>query len=190
MRHLLFIILGFIAINMTMSCSSKADKQKGNQTADSLDKESMAQRQHEDSLQIEQMEKKLKEDKIALLKQLYENVVYPKDDNVGASEAFSKNFIRHLSEKVAKALSDYDDGIEYEVVNNDNSPKLYLFGDQGDYGNEGPKISYDYVGKGWFKVTISGEMSLKVKIDSDKDDDDNLIITGLEIPNYNISIKP
>ena len=190
MRHLLFIILGFIAINMTLSCSSKADKQKGNQTADSLDKESMAQRQHEDSLQIEQMEEKLKEDKIALLKQLYENVVYPKDDNVGASEAFSKNFIRHLSEKVAKALSDYDDGIEYEVVNNDNSPKLYLFGDQGDYGNEGPKISYDYVGKGWFKVTISDEMFLKVKIDSDKDDDDNLIITGLEIPNYNISIKP
>lgn len=190
MRHLLFIILGFIAISMTSSCSSKADKQKGNQTADLLDKKSMAQRQHEDSLQNEQIEEKLKEDKIALLKQLYENVVYPKDDNVGASEAFSKNFIRHLSEKVAKALSDYDDGIEYEVVNNDNSPKLYLFGDQGDYGNEGPKISYDYVGKGWFKVTISGEMSLKVKIDSDKDDDDNLIITGLEIPNYNISIKP
>ena len=95
---------------------------------------------------------------------------------------------RRLLNYIAYCLEQYLE--VYEVVNNDNSPKLYLFGDQGDYGNEGPKISYDYVGKGWFKVTISGEMFLKVKIDSDKDDDDNLIITGLEIPNYNISIKP
>lgn len=193
MKHLIFIFLAIFALGMASSCSSKADKLKEQQLADSLRKDSIARQMREDSIQREQKEEELKDEKIAFLKQFYENAVYPVDDNIGSIESYSKNFIRHLSDKVAKALSDYDEGIDDGSGNADQKegiPALYVLGDEGDYGNEGPKITYDYEGNGWFKVTISGTTTLKIKVDSDKDDDENFIITGVEIPNYNISVKP
>ena len=93
-------------------------------------------------------------------------------------QAYKKNVFAFLA---------FEDGSE---ISKSSSPQYYLFGDEGDYGNEGPKITYDYEGNGWFKVTISGSTTLKIKVDSDKDDDENFIITGVEIPNYNISVKP
>lgn len=193
MKYLVFAFLAIMAIGMASSCSSKADKLREQQIADSLHKDSFARVMREDSIQNAQREEELKNDKISFLKQFYENVVYPVDDNIGSDAAFAKNFERHLSDKVAKALSNYDDGIDDGSGNADQKnggPALYVFGDEGDYGNEGPKITYDYEGNGWFKVIISGSTTLKIKVDSDKDDDENFIITGVEIPNYNISVKP
>lgn len=193
MKHLIFALLGILAVGMASSCSSKADKLREQQIADSLHKDSIARVMREDSIRNAQREEELKNDKISFLKQFYENVVYPVDDNIGSDAAFAKNFERHLSDKVAKALSNYDDGIDDGSGNADQKnggPALYVFGDEGDYGNEGPKITYDYEGNGWFKVTISGSTTLKIKVDSDKDDDENFIITGVEIPNYSITVKP
>lgn len=194
MRNLIFAFLALVALGTVSSCSSKADKQKEQQMADSLRKDSIARQVREDSIHNAQREEQLKDDKIAFLKQFYENVVYPTDDNIGSLDAFSENFERHLSDKVREALCNYDDGIDDGSGNadrKDGGPALYVLGDEGDYGNEGPKMSYDYEGNGWFKVTISGtNTTLKIKVDSDKDDEENFIITGLEIPNYGITVKP
>ena len=193
MRNLIFAFLALMALGTVSSCSSKSDKQKEQQMADSLRKDSIARQVREDSLQNAQHEEELKEDKIAFLKHFYENVVYSVDANIGSDAAFAKNFERHLSDKVREALCNYDDGIDDGSGNadrKDGSPALYVLGDEGDYGNEGPKISYDYEGNGWFKVTISGSTTLKIKVDSDKDVEENFIITGLEIPNYGITVKP
>lgn len=193
MKHLILAFLAILAVSMASSCSSKADKLREQQIADSLHKDSIARVMREDSIRNAQREEELKNDKISFLKQFYENVVYPVDDNIGSDAAFAKNFERHLSDKVAKALSNYDDGIDDGSGNADQKnggPALYVFGDEGDYGNEGPKITYDYESNGWFKVTISGSTTLKIKVDSDKDDDENFIITGVEIPNYSITVKP
>ena len=193
MRNLIFVFSAIMALGTISSCSSKAEKLREQQTADSLRKDSIARVMREDSIQKAQREEELKDDKIAFLKQFYENVVYSVDANIGSDVAFSKNFERHLSDKVKEALSNYDDGIDDGSGNADQKnggPALYVFGDEGDYGNEGPKITYDYEGNGWFKVTISNSTTLKIKVDSDKDDDENFIITGVEIPNYGISVKP
>lgn len=193
MKHLILAFLAILAVSMASSCSSKADKLREQQIADSLRKDSIAREMREDSIQKAQREEDLKEQKIAFLKQFYENVIYSVDANIGSDAAFAKNFERHLSDKVAKALSNYDDGIDDGSGNADQKnggPALYVFGDEGDYGNEGPKIAYDYEGNGWFKVTISGSTTLKIKVDSDSDDDENFIITGVEIPNYGITVKP
>lgn len=191
MKKLVFAFLAILAVGMASSCSSKADKLREQQIADSLRKDSIARVMREDSIQKAQREEELKEQKIAFLKQFYANVVYSVDANLGSDEAFAKNFTRHLSDKVKKALTDYDDGIEDgSEMSKSSSPQYYLFGDEGDYGNEGPKITYTYEDNGWFKVTIAGSTTVKIKVDSDKDDDENFIITGVEIPNYNISVKP
>lgn len=183
MKNFIFILTAIMLFAcVSSSCTSKADKQKDQQVADL---------QSEDSIQKVQREEELKDEKIAFLKRFYENVIYPKDDNTDATDAFAKNFTRHLSEKVEKALTDYDSDIEdgAELAKN-NSPQYYLLGDEGDYGNEGPKMTYIYEGDGWFKISIGGTTTLRVKVDSDKDDDENFIITGLDIPNYNLSVKP
>lgn len=183
MKNLFLILIAIVAFSGMSSCTSKADKQKERelQIADSL---------RQDSIKTAQREEELKDDKIAFLKQFYATVIYSKDDD-RSFDAVGKNFTRHLSEKVARALIEYDDGIEDgSEMRKDNTPHYFVFGNEGDYGNEGPKMTYEYEGKGWFKVTILGEegTTLKIKVDSDKDDDEFFIITGIDIPYYDIHV--
>jgi hypothetical protein len=83
-------------------------------------------------------------------------------------------------------MSDYDDGID--DGGGASAPQMYLLGDQGDYEG-GPKITYKYLGDNWFKVDISGNITVKVRIESDPNDDENYIITGLVNKTYNINVK-
>lgn len=184
MKNLLLILIAIVAFSGMSSCTSKAEKQKEReqQIADSL---------RQDSIQKEQREEELKDDKIVFLKQFYATIIFPKDENIGSDMAYRENFTRHLSEKVAKALIEYDDGIEDgDGMSKDTDPHYYVFGDEGDYGNEPPKMAYEYEGKGWFKVTIDGyeKTILKIKVDSDNDDDEFFIITGLDIPRYDVHV--
>ena len=83
-------------------------------------------------------------------------------------------------------MSDYDDGID--DGGGASAPQMYLLGDQGD-DEGGPKITYKYLGDNWFKVDISGNITVKVRVESDPNDDENYIITGLVNKTYNINVK-
>ncbi len=188
MKKLLGLFLLLIAIGACMSCSSKADKIREQQIADSLRKDSIAKQQIADSIQKVKDEEKLNDDKIAFLKSFYKNVIYSVDDNLQSIEGYTQKFKKHLSTKVFKALANYDDGMEDGV--DPSSPKVYLFGDEGDYGNEGPNLKFEYLKDYWFKVTINGEMIVKIRVESDNDDDENFIITGVKNPTYKLDIEP
>lgn len=187
MKKILGLFLLLITIGACMSCSSKADKIREQQIADSLRKDSVAKQQIADSIQKIKDEEKLNEDKIAFLKSFYKNALYPTDDNIQTTEGYMKKFKKHLSDKVSKGLTAYDDGME---GGDPSEPKIYLFGDEGDYGDEGPKLQFEYLKNCWFKVTINGEQTVKIKIESDNEDEENFIVTGIKNPAYNLDIEP
>lgn len=192
MRKILFLAVALIAMIAASSCTSKADKLRQQQIADSIRQDSIKQEMRADSIKKAEEEAELKDEKIEFLKNFYKNVIYSNEQG-DSYLAFAKNFERHLSPKVKKALEDYDDGIVYDDDARDmeKNVNLYVLGDEGDYGDEGPKIDIKAEADNWFKVTISGtNTTLKIKIDSDPDDDENFIITGLDIPTYSIKVKP
>lgn len=187
MKKLLGLCLLIIA-GVYISCGSKTDKIREQQIADSLRKDSIAKQQVADSLQKVKDEEKLNEDKIAFLESFYKNVIYSTDDNTQASIGYGEKFKKHLSSKVSKGLAAYDDGMEDGV--DPSEPKIYLFGDEGDYGNEGPKLKIEYLKDCWFKVTINGERTIEIRVESDSEDDENFIVTGIKNPAYNLDIEP
>lgn len=185
MRKILGLCLLIVTAGACCSCGSKTDKAREQQIADSLRKDSI------DSIQRVKDEEKLNEDKIAFLKSFYKNVIYPIDANEKTSEGYEKKFSQHLSAKVFKALKDYDDGIEDGVVDSrEQGPKVFVFGDEGDYGDEGPVLNFEYLSDCWFKVTINRETVVKIRVESDKDDNENFIITGIKNPSYDLDIEP
>lgn len=188
MKKLLGLFLLLITVGACMSCSSKTDKIREQQIADSLRKDSIAKQQIADSIQKVKDEEKLNDDKIAFLKSFYKNAIYPTDDNVQSSEGYMQKFKKHLSAKVYKGLAAYDDGME--DGSDPSEPKVYLFGDEGDYGDEGPKLKFEYLKDCWFKVTINGGTTVKIKVESDSEDDENFIVTGVKNPSYNLDIEP
>lgn len=191
MRKILFWAIAFIAIVAASSCTSKADKLREQHIADSLHQDSIKQQMRADSIKKAEKEAELKDEKIEFLKDFYHNVIFTTDDNLASAESFGKNFERHLSAKVKKALEDYDDGIVYDDVRDqEKNVKLFVFGDEGDYSDEGPKLDIKAEADSWFKVTIIGSTTLKIKVESAPEDDENFIITGLDIPNYGIKVKP
>lgn len=191
MRKILFLAMALIAMIAASSCTSKADKLRQQQIADSIRQDSIKQEMRADSIKKAEKEAELKDQKIEFLKNFYKNVIY-NNDHGDSYLSFAKNFERHLSPKVKKTLEDYDDGIVYENDARDlqKNVNLFVFGDEGDYGDEGPKLNFEAETDNWFKVTISDNTTLKIKIDSDQEDDENFIITGLDIPSYSIKVKP
>lgn len=189
MRNLLSLSLLLLVALIPAACSSKADKAREQQIADSLRRDSIAA----DSLEKVKAEEALNDEKIEFLKSLYQNIIYPTDDNVDASFGYAEKFEKHLSAKVTKVLTDYDDGIDDgfggpgQPANTD--PQFYLLGDECDYGNVGPKISYECLKDGWFKVTIAKNKPLKIRVESDKDDEENFIITGVDLPMVGIKVE-
>ena len=189
MRSLLALPLLSLLVATPTACTSKADKAREQQIADSLRRDSIAA----DSLEKVKSEEALNDEKIEFLQSMYKNIIYTTDDNERASFGYAEKFKKHLSPEVTKALTDYDDGIDDgfggpgQPANTD--PQFYLLGDGGDYGNEGPKITYEYLKDGWFKVTIGANKPLKIRVESDKDDEENFIITGVDLPMYGIKVE-
>lgn len=146
---------------------------------------------YNDSISKEEKAAELKDKKIEFLKNFYKNTIYSSDEFGSESySAYTANFERHLSPKVKKALADYDDGIDYGQGEHGEYIKWFVLGDEGDYGDEGPKMDYEAEADNWFKVTISDKTTVRIKVDSDPEDDENFIVTGLECPNYGIKVTP
>lgn len=210
MRNFIFAFMALMALGMVASCSSKTDgqKEKEQQMADSLRRDSIAQQLRADSMkreeqiadslrknsiQKEQRKAELKDKKIAFLKDLYAKVIYPSDRTLfsGACEKYANQFERHLSAKVRKTLAYNFEGIDDGSGIQDDSPAWYVFRNgQQDWDGNGPKRTYIDEGDGWFKVIISGSTPVRINVDSDKDNDENFIITGVKIPSYGITVKP
>ena len=189
MRNLLSLSLLLLAALIPAACSSKEDMAREQQIADSLRRDSIAA----DSLEKVKAEEALNDEKIEFLKSMYKNIIYSVEPGYRTADGYAQKLKKHLSPEVAKALTDYDDGIDDgfggpgEPPHPD--PQFYLFGDEGDYGNVGPKMTYEYLKDGWFKVTIGNNKPLKIRVESDKDDEENFIITGVDLPMYGIKVE-
>ncbi|MFW5525857.1 MAG: hypothetical protein ACOCOW_02345 [Prevotella sp.] len=184
MRKLLLIFLALAAIGMTFSCNSKEKELRQQQIADSLRKDSILRQRQADSIAKAKEEAELNDEKIEFLKSMYKNVIYSGD--VGPSTDYAGKLLKHISPKVTKAMTDYDDGMDAEYVA--PGPKLYLLGDQGDYEG-GPKITIAYLGDNWFKVNISDHTTVKIRVESEPDDDESFVITGLVNKDFGINVK-
>ena len=189
MRKLLIIFMAFVAMSMTFSCNSKEKQIREQQIADSLRKDSIFRQHQADSIANAKKEAELNDKKIEFLQGIYKNVIYT--ENVGPNATdYAGKLVKHISPKVIKAMTDYDDGIDDGIQAGDASsdPCLYLLGDQGDYEG-GPKISYTYLGDNWFKVNISDHTTVKIRVESEPDDDESFVITGLVNKDYGINVK-
>lgn len=184
MRKLLYFAMALVAISMTFSCNSKEKQIREQQIADSLKKDSIFRQHQADSIAKAKEEAELNDEKIEFLKSMYKNVVYPED--VGPSSDYAGKLVKHISPKVTKAMTDYDDGMDAEY--SAPGPKLYLLGDEGDYEG-GPKITITYLGDNWFKVNISDHTIVKIRVESEPDDDESFVITGLVNKDYGINVK-
>lgn len=193
-KLLLLLCLGLpMMAGAGMSCSSKADKQREQAIADSLRKDSIAKQEVADSIAKAKKETEQKDAKIAFLKYLYKNIVFATNQTY---ESYAKKFKKHLSAKVAKALTDYDDGIDDGVGGPgqpaNTEPQFYLLRYSQDWEEGGPEITYEYIGDNWFKVSIEeGDVNnvQKIRVESDKEDEEFFIITGLEIPMLDLIVK-
>ena len=83
-------------------------------------------------------------------------------------------------------MTDYDDGMDAEYVA--PGQKLYIIGEQGDYEG-GPKITIAYLGDNWFKVNISDHTTVKIRVESEPDDDESFVITGLVNKDFGFNVK-
>ncbi|WP_308231317.1 hypothetical protein [uncultured Prevotella sp.] len=185
MKKIVYLFLVFITIGVVSSCNSKSAKEA------ELRKQMVADSIYNDSISKEEKAAELKDKKIEFLKNFYKNTIYSSDEFGSESySAYTANFERHLSPKVKKALADYDDGIDYGQGERGEYIKWFVLGDEGDYGDEGPKMDYEAEADNWFKVTISDKTTVRIKVDSDPEDDENFIVTGLECPNYGIKVTP
>ena len=183
MKKIVYLFLVFITIGVVSSCNSKSAKEA------ELRKQMVADSIYNDSISKEEKAAELKDKKIEFLKNFYKNTIYSSDEFGSESySAYTANFERHLSPKVKKALADYDDGIDYGQGEHGEYIKWFVLGDEGDYGDEGPKMDYEAEADNWFKVTISDKTTVRIKVDSDPEDDENFIVTGLECPNYGIKV--
>ena len=184
MRKLLIIFMAFVAMSMTFSCNSKEKQIREQQIADSLKKDSIFRQHQADSIANVKKEAELNDEKIEFLQGIYKNVIYT--ENVGPNATDSGKLLKHISPKVIKAMTDYDDGMDAEY--SAPGPKLYLLGDQGDYEG-GPKITITYLGDNWFKVNISNHTIVKIRVESEPDDAESFMITGLINKDYGINVK-
>lgn len=185
MRKLLFIFIALATIGMTFSCNSKEKELRQQQIADSLRKDSILRQHQADSIAKAKEEAELNDKKIEFLQGIYKNVVYS-DNVVQNATDYAGKLRKHISPKVTKALTDYDDGMDAEYVA--PGPKLYLLGDEGDYEG-GPKITITYLSDNWFKVNISDHTTVKIRVESEPDDDESFVITGLVNKGYGINVK-
>lgn len=185
MRKLLFIFMALAAIGMTFSCNSKEKELRQQQIADSLRKDSILRQHQADSIAKAKEEAELNDKKIEFLQGIYKNVVYTEDIAPNATD-YAGKLLKHISPKVTKALTDYDDGMDAEYAA--PGPKLYLLGDEGDYEG-GPKITITYLSDNWFKVNISDHTTVKIRVESEPDDDESFVITGLVNKDYGINVK-
>ena len=185
MRKLLFIFMALAAIGMTFSCNSKEKELRQQQIADSLRKDSILRQHQADSIAKAKEEAELNDKKIEFLQGIYKNVVYT-DNVIQNATDYAGKLLKHISPKVTKALTDYDDGMDAEYVA--PGPKLYLLGDEGDYEG-GPKITITYLSDNWFKVNISDHTIVKIRVESEPDDDESFVITGLVNKDYGINVK-
>lgn len=185
MRKLLFIFIALATIGMTFSCNSKEKELRQQQIADSLRKDSILRQHQADSIAKAKEEAELNDKKIEFLQGIYKNVVYTGNIAPNATD-YAGKLLKHISPKVTKALTDYDDGMDAEYVA--PGPKLYLLGDEGDYEG-GPKITITYLSDNWFKVNISDHTTVKIRVESEPDDDESFVITGLVNKEYGINVK-
>lgn len=185
MRKLLFIFMALATISMTFSCNSKEKELRQQQIADSLRKESILRQHQADSIAKAKEEAELNDKKIDFLQGIYKNVVYS-DNVVQNATDYAGKLLKHISPKVTKAMTDYDDGMDAEYAA--PGPKLYLLGDEGDYEG-GPKITITYLSDNWFKVNISDHTIVKIRVESEPDDDESFVITGLVNKDYDINVK-
>lgn len=190
MRKLLIIFMAFVAMSMTFSCNSKEKQIREQQIADSLKKDSIFRQHQADSIANKKKEAELNDEKIEFLKSMYKNVIYPEDAGLSSAYAYAGKLVKHISPKVIKAMTDYDDGIDDGIQAGDASSVscLYLLGDQGDC-EDSPKISYTYLGDNWFKVNISNHTIVKIRVESEPDDDESFMITGLINKDFDINVK-
>ena len=185
MRKLLFILMALVAIGMTFSCNSKEKEIRQQQIADSLRKDSILRQHQADSIAKTKEEAELNDKKIEFLQGIYKNVIYTENIGPNATD-YAGKLLKHISPKVTKAMTDYDDGMDAEYA--DPGPNLYLLGDEGDYEG-GPKIMITYLGDNWFKVNISDHTIVKIRVESEPDDDESFVITGLVNKDYAINVK-
>lgn len=177
--------MALAAIGMTFSCNSKEKELRQQQIADSLRKDSILRQHQADSIAKAKEEAELNDKKIEFLQGIYKNVVYTEDIAPNATD-YAGKLLKHISPKVTKALTDYDDGMDAEYAA--PGPKLYLLGDEGDYEG-GPKITITYLSDNWFKVNISDHTTVKIRVESEPDDDESFVITGLVNKDYGINVK-
>lgn len=185
MRKLLFILMALAAIGMTFSCNSKEKELRQQQIADSLRKDSILRQHQADSIAKAKEEAELNDKKIEFLQGIYKNVIYTEDIAPNATD-YAGKLLKHISPKVTKAMTDYDDGMDAEYAA--PGPNLCLLGDEGDYEG-GPKITITYLGDNWFKVNISDHTTVKIRVESEPDDDESFVITGLVNKDYGINVK-
>lgn len=178
-------IVVIVAVGTTFSCNSKEKQLQEQQMADSLRRDSIHKQQQADSIAKAKEEAELNDKKIEFLKSVYKNVVYPQDIGPNTTDYGSK-LAKHISPKVAKAMTDYDDGMDAEYST--PGPKLYLLGDEGDYDGV-PDITYTYLGDNWFEARIGKQTTVRIRVESEPDDDESFVITGLVNKNYGINVK-
>ena len=191
MKKLLSALLLLMAVGIGFSScgKSKEEKEREQYVADSLRKDSIQKSQVADSIQKVKDEEARNDEKIAFLKRFYTNIVYATDRNIGSTDAYASKFKHYLSEKVLKAMTEYDDGMDTDMGVNDNQPKFYLLGDEADYGPEGPSLKIEYLKDQWFSVDIAGNNQPKVRIACNPEDEDDFIITGLKNDTYEFSVE-
>ncbi len=191
MRKLLsaFLLLMAVGIGFSSCGKSKEEKEREQFVADSLRKDSIQKAQVADSIQKVKDEEARNDEKIAFLKRFYTSVVYATDSNIGSIDSYASKLKHYLSDKVLKAMTDYDDGMDTDMGVSDNEPKFYLLGDDGDYGPEGPSLKIEYLKDQWFSVDIAGNNQLKVRIACNPEDEDDFIITGLKNDAYEFSVE-
>lgn len=191
MKKLISALLLLMAVGIGFSScgKSKEEKEREQFVADSLRKDSIQKAQVADSIQKVKAEEARNDEKIAFLKRFYTNIVYATDRNIGSTDAYASKFKHYLSEKVLKAMTEYDDGMDTDMGINDNQPKFYLLGDEADYGPEGPSLKIEYLKDQWFSVDIAGNNQLKVRIACNPEDEDDFIITGLKNDTYEFSVE-